>query len=172
MKVAIEEEDSLSEKLEHSQKGLIDLAVIRLPRMSNYTDFDVFEQLPGVSVRYVHNVRELETPDCICLPGSKNTVGDLLWMRQSGIEAAVKKLSKTTPVIGICGGFQMLGEVILDPFCVEQGMDAQGMGLLPIQTTLTKEKTRLQVSGMIENLSGIWSCLNGSPYEGYEIHMG
>jgi adenosylcobyric acid synthase len=141
MKVAIEEEDSLSEKLEHSQKGLIDLAVIRLPRMSNYTDFDVFEQLPGVSVRYVHNVRELETPDCICLPGSKNTVGDLLWMRQSGIEAAVKKLSKTTPVIGICGGFQMLGEVILDPFCVEQGMDAQGMGLLPIQTTLTKEKT-------------------------------
>ena len=66
----------------------------------------------------------------------------------------------------------MLGEVILDPFCVEQGMDAQGMGLLPIQTTLTKEKTRLQVSGMIENLSGIWSCLNGSPYEGYEIHMG
>ena len=110
MKVAIEEEDSLSEKLEQSQKGLIDLAVIRLPRMSNYTDFDVFEQLSGVSVRYVHNVRELETPDCIFLPGSKNTVGDLLWMRQSGIEAAVKKLSKTTPVIGICGGFQMLGE--------------------------------------------------------------
>ena len=172
MKVAIEEEDSLSEKLEHSQKGLIDLAVIRLPRMSNYTDFDVFEQLPGVSVRYVHNVRELETPDCICLPGSKNTVGDLLWMRQSGIEAAVKKLSKTTPVIGICGGFQMLGEVILDPFCVEQGMDAQGMGLLPIQTTLTKEKTRLQVTGTIDHLSGVWSCLNGSPYEGYEIHMG
>lgn len=77
MKVAIEEEDSLSEKLEHSQKGLIDLAVIRIPRMSNYTDFDVFEQLSGVSVRYVHNVRELETPDCIFLPGSKNTVGDL-----------------------------------------------------------------------------------------------
>ena len=172
MKVAIEEEDSLSEKLEQSQKGLIDLAVIRLPRMSNYTDFDVFEQLSGVSVRYVHNVRELETPDCIFLPGSKNTVGDLLWMRQSGIEAAVKKLSKTTPVIGICGGFQMLGESIADPFGIEQGMDAPGMGLLPIQTTLTKEKTRLQVTGTIDHLSGVWSCLNGSPYEGYEIHMG
>lgn len=66
----------------------------------------------------------------------------------------------------------MLGEIILDPFCVEQGMDAQGMGLLPIKTTLTKEKTRAQVSGTIENLSGIWSCLNGSAYEGYEIHMG
>lgn len=66
----------------------------------------------------------------------------------------------------------MLGEIILDPFCVEQGMDAQGMGLLPIKTTLTKEKTRVQVSGTIENLSGIWSCLNESTYEGYEIHMG
>ena len=172
MKVAIEEEDSLSEKLEQSQKGLIDLAVIRLPRMSNYTDFDVFEQLSGVSVRYVHNVRELETPDCIFLPGSKNTVGDLLWMRQSGIEAAVKKLSATTPIVGICGGFQMLGESIADPFGIEQGMDAPGMGLLPIQTTLTKEKTRLQVTGTIDHLSGVWSCLNGSPYEGYEIHMG
>ena len=84
MKVAIEEEDSLSEKLEQSQKGLIDLAVIRLPRMSNYTDFDVFEQLSGVSVRYVHNVKEARvTPDWIFLPGSKNTIGDLLWMRQS-----------------------------------------------------------------------------------------
>ena len=172
MKVAIEEEDSLSEKLEHSQKGLIDLAVIRLPRMSNYTDFDIFEQLPGVSVRYVHNARELGTPDCIFLPGSKNTVGDLLWMRQSGLETAVKKLSATTPIIGICGGFQMLGESIADPFGVEQGTDASGMDLLPIQTILTKEKTRTQVTGTINHLSGIWSCLNGSPYEGYEIHMG
>ena len=66
----------------------------------------------------------------------------------------------------------MLGESIADPFGIEQGMDAPGMGLLPIKTTLTKEKTRLQVSGTIENLSGIWSCLNGSAYEGYEIHMG
>ena len=139
MKVAIEEEDSLSEKLEQSQKGLIDLAVIRLPRMSNYTDFDVFEQLSGVSVRYVHNVRELETPDCIFLPGSKNTVGDLLWMRQSGIEAAVKKLSATTPIVGICGGFQMLGESIADPFGIEQGMDAPGKSTA-VNATSSKEK--------------------------------
>ena len=172
MKVAIEEEDSLSEKLEHSQKGLIDLAVIRLPRMSNYTDFDVFEQLPGVSVRYVHSARELENPDCIFLPGSKNTVGDLLWMRQNGLEAAIKKKAASTPIIGICGGFQMLGESIADPFGVEQGVDAPGLGLLAIQTTLTKEKVRAQVAGTIENLTGIWSCLNGSAYEGYEIHMG
>ena len=172
MKVAIEEEDSLSEKLEHSQKGLIDLAVIRLPRMSNYTDFDVFEQLPGVSVRYVHSARELENPDCIFLPGSKNTVGDLLWMRQNGLEAAIKKKAASTPIIGICGGFQMLGKSIADPFGVEQGVDAPGLGLLDIQTTLTKEKVRAQVTGTIENLTGIWSCLNGSAYEGYEIHMG
>ena len=172
MELTLEDEDSLTDRFDAKHVGKIDLAVIHYPRISNFTDFDVFEQLSGVSVRYVHNVRELEPPDCIFLPGSKNTVGDLLWMRQSGIEAAVKKLSKTTPVIGICGGFQMLGEVILDPFCVEQGMDAQGMGLLPIQTTLTKEKTRLQVTGTIDHLSGVWSCLNGSPYEGYEIHMG
>lgn len=172
MKIAIEEEDSLSEKLDRTQKGLIDLAVICLPRMSNYTDFDVFEQLPGVSVRYVNEVRKLGQPDCVFLPGSKNTVGDLLWMRQNGLEAAVKKLSKTTPVIGICGGLQMLGKSVSDPLGAEQGMDAQGMGLLDISTVLTGEKTRKQVQGTLENLTGIWSCLNGSAYEGYEIHMG
>ena len=172
MELTLEDEDSLTDRFDAKHVGKIDLAVIHYPRISNFTDFDVFEQLSGVSVRYVHNVRELEPPDCIFLPGSKNTVGDLLWMRQSGIEAAVKKLSKTTPVIGICGGFQMLGESIADPFGIEQGMDAPGMGLLPIQTTLTKEKTRLQVTGTIDHLSGVWSCLNGSPYEGYEIHMG
>lgn len=80
-------------------------------------------------------------------------------MRQSGIEAAVKKLSKTTPVIGICGGFQMLGESIADPFGTSREWMQPGMGLLPIQTTLTKEKTRLQVTGTIDHLSGVWVLL-------------
>ena len=98
---------------------MIDLAVIRFPRISNFTDFNVFERLEGVSVRYVSSVQELGQPDMIFLPGSKNTMGDLRWMRQNGLEAAVKKLAAHIPVWGICGGYQMLGRTISDPHGVE-----------------------------------------------------
>ena len=172
MKVAIEEEDSLSEKLEHSQKGLIDLAVIRLPRMSNYTDFDVFEQMPEVSVRYVTNVRELGTPDLIFLPGSKNTMGDLKWMRQNGLEAAVKRAAGKVPIFGICGGYQMLGCEIADPDSVEEGGQIRGMELLPVRTVLQKEKHRCQTDGTLDAVEGIFSGLTGCEFTGYEIHMG
>ena len=109
MQLSIEDEDSLSAQLENKETGLIDLAVIRLPRISNFTDFNVFEQLPDVSVRYVTSVKELGNPDMILIPGSKNTIGDLQWMRQNGLEAKIKKLSGQIPIWGICGGYQMLG---------------------------------------------------------------
>ena len=87
----IDDEDSLSERFENKTVNVIDIAVVRFPRISNFTDFNVFECIDGVSVRYVNNVSEIGNPDMIILPGSKNTVADLLWMRENGIEAAVKK---------------------------------------------------------------------------------
>ena len=119
MHLSIEDEDSLSGQLDNHDVGVIDLAVIRFPRISNFTDFNVFERLEGVSVRYVSSVQELVQPDMIFLPGSKNTMGDLHWMRQNGLEAAVKKLAAHIPVWGICGGYQLLGRTISDPHGVE-----------------------------------------------------
>ena len=134
--------------------GLIDIAVIRYPRISNFTDFNVFEQMSEVTVRYVSTVNELRHPDIVFLPGSKNTMGDLLWMRQNGLEAAVKKLSCEIPVFGICGGYQMLGASIADPDGVEEGGYMRGMELLPIDTVLKDSKTRLQTSGEIAHVDG------------------
>ena len=172
MELSLEDEDSLTERFDKKQEGLIDIAVIRYPRISNFTDFNVFEQMPEVTVRYVTSISELHRPDMVILPGSKNTMGDLKWMRQSGLEAAVKKLSEDIPVFGICGGYQMLGNDISDPDGVEDGGSMRGMELLPVSTVLQKEKTRCQVEGTIENLQGPLTMLSGLNYQGYEIHMG
>ncbi len=172
MKLALEDEDSLSTQLENRRAGVVDLAVIRFPRISNFTDFLVFDQIPGVRVRYISSVRELGEPDLVILPGSKNTIGDLKWMRQNGLEAAIRKLAGDVPVFGICGGYQMLGESISDPGCVEEGGQMRGMGLLPGHTVLAEEKTQRQVSGRIEETGGIFAGLSGLPFCGYEIHMG
>lgn len=172
MELSLEDEDSLTERFDKKQEGLIDIAVIRYPRISNFTDFNVFEQMPEVTVRYVTSISELHRPDMVILPGSKNTMGDLKWMRQSGLEAAVKKLSEDIPIVGICGGYQMLGCEISDPDGVEDGGSMRGMELLPVTTVLQKEKTRCQVAGTIERLAGPLAAISGSAYKGYEIHMG
>ena len=172
MKVQLEDEDSLTGKFKHRKEALIDLAVIRYPRISNFTDFDVFEHMEGVSVRYVTSVQEIHHPDAIILPGSKNTMGDLKWMRENGMEAMIKKLSADTPVIGICGGYQMLGESLEDPYSVEEGGSLRGMELLPLKTVMSREKVRRQVTGTIDSLTGMLASLSGKEYKGYEIHMG
>ena len=123
-------------------------------------------------MRYVSTVNELRHPDIVFLPGSKNTMGDLLWMRQNGLEAAVKKLSCEIPVFGICGGYQMLGASIADPDGVEEGGYMRGMELLPIDTVLKDSKTRLQTSGEIAHVDGVLNRLSGCHFLGYEIHMG
>lgn len=172
MELSLEDEDSLTERFDKTEISSIDLAVIRYPRISNFTDFNMFEQIPGVSVRYVSNVRELQNPDMIFLPGSKNTMEDLKWMRQNGLEAAVKKKASQVPVFGICGGYQMLGMEISDPYESESGGWMRGMELLPVKTVLQKEKTRCQTSGTVPKLQGIFASLSGAAYQGYEIHMG
>jgi len=172
MELALEDEDSLTERFNKKLGGLIDIVVIRYPRISNFTDFNIFEQIPEVTVRYITSVRELGHPDLIFLPGSKNTMGDLKWMRQNGLEAAIKKLAEDIPVFGICGGYQMLGCRIDDPHAMEEGGCIRGMELLPVATVLQKKKKRCQVEGVIDELDGIFSGISRCPFKGYEIHMG
>ena len=172
MELSIDDEDSLSSRFDRKEEGLIDIAVIRYPRISNFTDLSVLEQIGQVSVRYVDSVRDLHHPDMIVLPGSKNTMADLKWMRENGLEALIKKKAQDTIVFGICGGYQMLGETISDPYQVENGGSMKGMGLLPAVTELKQEKTRTQVTGIFGEISGALSGLSGKSVRGYEIHMG
>ena len=173
MELTLEDEDSLTDRFDAKHVGKIDLAVIHYPRISDFPDFDVFEQMPEVSVRYVTNVRELGKPDLIFLPGSKNTMGDLKWMRQNGLEAKILRYSGNGgAVFGICGGYQMLGCEIADPDSVEEGGQIRGMELLPVRTVLQKEKHRCQTTGRLETVEGIFSGLTGCEFTGYEIHMG
>ena len=172
MELALEDEDSLTGRFDRKKEGLIDIAVIHYPRISNFTDFNVFEQFPEVTVRYVTSISELHHPDLLFLPGSKNTMGDLKWMRQNGLETAVKRLAGEIPVFGICGGYQMLGETIADPDGVEEGGSIRGMELLSVTTVLQKEKRRCQTEGKLGQITGPLEGMSGKPFRGYEIHMG
>ena len=169
----IDDEDSLSERLENKPAALVDIAVIRLPRLSNFTDFRALEAIDGVSVRYVSSPREFGEPDLIILPGTKNTMADLLWLRQCGLEGKILRFADGGgAVFGICGGYQMLGTALNDPHGVEQGGSLRGMGLLPVETTFAAQKTRTRVTGAFGTLSGVFSALSQLPFSGYEIHMG
>ena len=174
--VDIDDEDSLTERFHtSSQRKLIDVAVIRLPRISNFTDFSPFERYENVSLRYVGKTEDLKDPDLIILPGTKSTIADLLWLRQSGLEASIlKAASAGVPVFGVCGGFQMLGKRIADPNGVEAAgvTEIAGMGLLDTETVFYGEKVQTQTKGILSGISGIFRGLNGLEYEGYEIHMG
>lgn len=174
LQIQVEDEDSLTERFDGKQEvGLVDIAVIRLPRISNFTDFNPFESIPGVSLRYVRHAGELKNPDMIILPGTKNTMEDLLWMRQNGLEAAIlKEAAKGKIIFGVCGGYQMLGKTLADPHHVEAGGRIAGMGLLDMDTLFEEEKTRTRVSGTFQKLPGLLANLEGVQLEGYEIHMG
>lgn len=172
--IQVDDEDSLSSRLEDSKEvKIIDIAVIRLPRISNFTDFNPFEMVEGVSLRYVKHVGELGNPDMIILPGTKNTMEDLLWMRQNGLETSILKLAKSgTVIFGICGGYQMLGEHLSDPNGVEAGGELRGMGLLPMETVFAGKKTRTRMIGRFGIVGGDLENLSDVAVEGYEIHMG
>ena len=173
--VDIDDEDSLSPRLDQATEiNLIDIAVIRTPRISNFTDFNPFSYVEGVSLRYVSSVGELKNPDMVILPGTKNTMGDLAWLRQSGLETAILKLADRGKIIfGICGGYQMLGDHLYDPDGVEEGGEMAGLGLLPMDTIFEKQKVRTRVQGQfLSHLDGELKPLQGVSFEGYEIHMG
>lgn len=170
----IDDEDSLTERFQKKDAaGLVDIAVIRFPHISNFTDFNVLEYREEVSLRYITSPAKLKDPDMILLPGTKNTMEDLLWMRQNGLEAKILQHAKRGKVIfGICGGYQMLGEHILDPEGVEVKGSIKGLGLLPVTTVFHPMKTRTRVRGKFLQAEGILEDLSGAAIEGYEIHMG
>ncbi len=174
--VDIDDEDSLTERFNTGdERKLIDIAVIRIPRISNFTDLAPFERYENVSLRYVDSPRKLYDPDMIIIPGSKSTISDLLWLRQSGLEAAISKAAASgTLVFGICGGFQMLGNSVSDPEGTEAAgiTEVSGIGLLDIDTVFAGDKVQVRTEGVLKDITGILSCLNGIKYEGYEIHMG
>lgn len=173
LQLDLDDEDSLSDRFGRREKAAVDVAVIRLPRISNFTDFNPLEYLDGVSLRYAGSAAELGEPDLIVLPGTKNTMADLSWLRQSGLEARIlKHAAAGKPVIGVCGGYQMLGLTVSDPHGVEHGGEMAGLGLLPFSTVFAPEKTRTRVHGTVPEVGGIFAGLSGQPYEGYEIHMG
>ena len=173
MDLNLEDEDSLTERFERRARGKIDIAVVRLPHIANFTDFNAFDEIPSVGVRYVRSPRALEQPDLLILPGSKSTIADLKWLRESGMETAVLKYAAAGgTVLGICGGYQMLGRQISDPYSTEGGGCIHGMGLLPVNTVLQQEKHRSQTEGTVCSIGGSLAALSGKLFTGYEIHMG
>ena len=152
-----------------------DIAVIRFPRIANFDDFDPLAAEPGVRVRYVERVEDIGTPSLIILPGTKATIADLAWLRERGLDRAVReRIAAGTSVIGVCGGMQMLGERLLDPDGVEapRGSLVEGLGLLPLETTFVADKTTRRAVGHVAAARGQWSTARGHTVEGYEIHMG
>ncbi len=174
LKLDIDDEDSVTERLSAQVTGKpLDVVVIRLPRISNFTDFNALSRMEPVGLRYVDRPEDLKTPDLIILPGTKNTMGDLRWLRACGLEDAVKaRAAEGTPVIGICGGYQMLGRTLSDPGGVEEGGEMPGMGLLPADTVFEPAKVRTRITGTVRPLTGVFEALSGCRLTGYEIHMG
>lgn len=147
----------------------LDIAIIRLPRISNFTDFAPLERHPLTRIRYIDSAARLGRPDMVVLPGTKSAAADLLWMRENGLERAVLRLAALdTPVLGVCGGYQMLGERIDDPAGAESPFASlPGMGLLPCRTVFRTEKTLARTAAVVAG-----GPLDGARLDGYEIHMG
>lgn len=170
----IDDEDSLSERFcSKDARAVIDIAVVRLPRVSNATDFAALDAVEGVGVRFVSRPRDLGEPDLIVLPGTKNTIDDLRWLRENGLEAGVlKRASAGTPVLGVCGGYQMLGRSVIDDEGAEGGGAIAGLGLLPVETCFSQIKRQVRSRGNVAAVEGLLAGLTGTPIEGYEIHLG
>ena len=172
LNVDIDDEDSLSDRKEGGIKP-VDIAVIQFPRISNATDFTPLSRQESIRLRYVRRTADFGNPDLIILPGTKSTMPDLLWMRQNGLEALVKKAAERgIPIIGVCGGYQMLGQTLSDPDHTELGGSLHGLSLLPVDTVFYSEKTRLQSTGTVCPQNGFFHSLSGTSLTGYQIHMG
>ncbi len=174
--VDIDDEDSLSSRLDSSGvRQEIDVVVVRLPHISNFTDFNVFERIEGVSLRYVSRKSEIGSPDILIIPGTKNTIGDLTFLRESGIDKVISSLAdRGKLIIGICGGFQMLGRTLVDKFEVESkgGEIFEGLSLLELDTEFLKEKKTINSSGTLHISNKYFSNISNRELSGYEIHMG
>lgn len=165
--IQIEDEDSVSQRFrKNSTNGEITVEVLYLPHVSNFTDFNIFETFEDVNLNYIMPGDEINNPDLLIIPGSKNTIEDLIYLRNSGLEEQILKARRNnTTIFGICGGYQMLGNTLKDPHHTESNVEeVNGLGLLDIDTVFEQEKTTTQVKGFIKE--------TGKEIKGYEIHMG
>lgn len=155
------------------EDNVLDIVVIQLPHISNFTDFNALAAQPDVRLRYVARPELLGSPDLIIVPGSKNTLGDLCYLNESGLAAGIiAQHNEGVPVIGICGGFQILGKRLIDG--VESGIDEmEGLGLLDCETVFARNKITTQVTGQVHHqVTGLFAAGQSLPLKGYEIHMG
>jgi len=175
LRVADEDSVALDDRRRGSSgSALVDVAVIRVPHISNFDDFAPFDAEPAAGLRYVERAEELGWPDVVILPGTKATMADLAWLRETRLAERVVGLAASgAVVVGICGGYQMLGQHILDPLAVESAAgEMAGLGLLPVETTFAPEKTTVQVRGRVAIGEGPLGDAAGSAVTAYEIHMG
>jgi len=145
----------------------VEIALIDLPHISNFTDFDSLRVEPDVTLRVVRRAQDLNCPDAVIIPGSKNVIGDLIYLKESGLDQRLSQMAREgrTEMVGVCGGFQILGREIADPYGIEsEGRSLQGLGLLPVTTVLEKEKTLVRVQAK--------HLPSGLDLYGYEIHHG
>ena len=174
--IHIPEEDSVALDLPPPlpNSAVLDIAVVQAPHISNFDDFDPLARENGVALRYVDSPGQLGRPDLVILPGSKTTIPDLDWMERRGLCDAVKAAHRRgSAVIGICGGYQMLGTKISDPENVESSQSEKpGLGLLPLTTVFAGSKETHRIRGKVLHGSGLLSGAVGLPIQGYEIHMG
>ncbi|MEG6522021.1 cobyric acid synthase [Desulfotomaculum sp. 1211_IL3151] len=172
----IEQEDSVAlEGNVHVSAGSeLDIVVIKLPRISNFTDFDLIGQVPGISLRFVRPGEPLGTPDVLILPGTKNTIEDLQYLKEKGTDQVIIELAGSgLPILGICGGYQMLGKMLYDPWGTEASLGSvTGLGLLDIETTFYQEKQTHRCKAKIICPEFIDCDVTNQEITGYEIHTG
>jgi adenosylcobyric acid synthase len=173
--VPVAAEDSLDlDERRTAARGDIDVAVVRIPRIANFDDFEPLAREPGVRVRFVRDPAELGDADLVVLPGSKSTIADLAWLREAGLaEAIVAVAGQGRPVLGVCGGYQMLGRTLRDPLGLESpASEVGGLGLLPVVTTFEPVKTTIRVRAQAASGAGMFAGARGVELSAYEIHMG
>ena len=174
--IHVPEEDSVALDLQapKASGAVLDIAVIQVPHISNFDDFDPLARENGVSLRYVESAAQIGRPDLIILPGSKTTIPDLTWMDRQGLIDAVRERHRDgCALVGICGGYQMLGKMLYDPERVESSItEMPGLGLLPMTTVFTGAKETHRVRGQVAQDSGLLGGAKGLSVQGYEIHMG
>jgi adenosylcobyric acid synthase len=172
--LALPEEDALPAEPTSADPGAVDILVVALPHLANFDDFDPLRHRPGVRLRFERDAARFGTPDLVILPGSKTTIDDLVWLRESGFADRVRAhRAAGRPVLGVCGGYQMLGQAVLDPSGVESGIgEAEGLGLLPHVTDFRPVKRTRQVRAMLQIAHGPFATLHGLETSGYELRMG
>jgi adenosylcobyric acid synthase len=173
--LVLPEEDAASLQHRAAPDACLEIAVVQLPHVTNFDEFEALAAEPDVALRYITRPQELRAPDLVILPGSKATIPDLFWLHERGLADRIRWLAgQRTPVLGVCGGYQMLGRVVCDPQRLEsEHASAAGLGLLPVETELGGTKRLVRTCGLgVASTSGVWSALRGVDVDGYEIHMG